>query len=150
MASAGSATVTAMFFIFLWPLFASSTIGQMNLQLHGINSVIILIEHLVSAVPYRLLHYVYALSYGLAYLIFSAIFYAAGNDDPIYPILDWTNPGFTMIIVVLVGFVVLPLLQVFFFVIYKVRLCLFDALTRQSEGASISDEGSPYKNAVET
>ncbi|KAK3102647.1 hypothetical protein FSP39_012844 [Pinctada imbricata] len=146
MASAGSVMVTAVFFIFLWPLFNTASIGQMNLQLHGINSVIVFIEHLMSGVPYRLLHYIYPLLYGLAYLTFSGIFYAAGNEDPIYPgVLDWSKPGQTMIMVVLVGFVVLPLLQIFFFVIYKIRIFIFDLLTKYDEGPSVSDEGSTYK-----
>ena len=126
IASLGSVLVTLTFFIFLWPLFKTSSIGLINLQLHGINSVIIGIELMLTAVPCRLYHFIYALIYGIAYLIFSAIFYAVGNKIPIYPgVLDWSKPGQTAFICVLLGFVFMPFLQFIFFIMYKVRMYIY-------------------------
>ena len=128
MASAGAVMVTVVFFVFLWPQFDESGIDMMNLQLHGINSVIIIIEHLLTGLPVRLLHMIYPILYGLTYLIFSAIFYGAGNSEPIYPkVLDWSHAGQTMLMVLLVGFVFIPLLQIIFYIIYKIRMCIFDS-----------------------
>ncbi|XP_033745877.1 protein rolling stone-like [Pecten maximus] len=130
IASSCSIMVTLVFFIFLWPQMDTNNepIDLDNLQLHGINSVIVFVECLLTAAPVHLLHYVYPLIYGIVYIIFTAIFYGAGNKDPIYPnVLDWNSDkvGQTMIMVVVVGFVILPLLQLFFFIIYKVKMWLF-------------------------
>ncbi|XP_062569332.1 protein rolling stone-like [Saccostrea cucullata] len=145
MANVGSLLVTVVFFVFLWPMFNTSNIGLFNLQLHGINTVLTGIELFLTAIPYRLYHYIYTLMYGLAYLIFSAIFYAAGNTDPIYRgVLDWSKPGQTAVFILLLGFVFMPILQAFLFFIYKLRLLIYkeiskDVIVNENEDAFSSD-----------
>lgn len=136
IASSAAVMVTAVFFIFLWPMMNSAGgIDMMNLQLHGINSVIIIIEHFVSAVPIRLYHYIYPLIYGLMYLIFSLIFWAVDHNHVIYPeVLDWNKPGPTVVMVVILAIVVLPLLQLFYFVVYKIKIFIYKHLVL-SDGA---------------
>lgn len=141
IASVGSVLVTLVFFIFLWPLFNTSSIGMMNLQLHGINSLIIGVEVVLSAVPCRLYHFVYALLYGITYLIFSAIFYGAGNTEPIYPgVLDWRKPGQTTIFCLILGFIGMPILQSFFFLVYKIRMFIYRKLVEDINLEAIDDE----------
>lgn len=137
--SSCSIMVTLVFFIFLWPELATDNqpLDMDNLQLHGINSVIVLIECLVTAVPVHFLHYVYPLIYGIVYIIFTAIFFGAGNKDPIYPnVLDWNSDqvGKTLIMVLVIGFVVLPLLQLFFLIIYKLKIVLFKWVSAAETG----------------
>lgn len=141
IASVGSVLVTLVFFIFLWPLFNTSSIGMMNLQLHGINSLIIGVEVVLSAVPCRLYHFVYALLYGITYLIFSAIFYGAGNTEPIYPgVLDWRKPGQTTMFCLILGFIGMPILQSFFFLVYKIRMFIYRKLVEDINLEAIDDE----------
>ncbi|XP_021344006.1 protein rolling stone-like [Mizuhopecten yessoensis] len=135
--SSCSVMVTLIFFIFLWPQMNTDNqpIDLGNLQLHGINSVIVFLECLLTAAPVHLLHFVFPLTYGIVYLVFTAIFYGAGNKDPIYPeVLDWNSDkvGQTMIMVLVVGFVILPLLQVFFFIIYRLKLWLYGWISSRS------------------
>ena len=71
--------VTIIFWAMLYPLFADQLSWWglfLNIQLHGITSIIIVIEHLLSAVPWRLLHFIYPFIYGLIYVVFSGIYYA--------------------------------------------------------------------------
>jgi hypothetical protein len=56
----------------------------------------VFVDLLLNAIPVRLLHGIYVVIYGVIYIIFTAIFYAAGNHAAIYPaVLDWGMPGRT-------------------------------------------------------
>lgn len=125
--SSAAVMVTAVFFIFLWPMLnQGGGIDMMNLQLHGINSVIIIIEHLLSAVPVRLYHCVFPLIYGLLYVLFSVIFWAVDHSHVIYPkVLDWNKPGPTILMVAVLAVVVLPLLQLLYFLFYKLKIYIY-------------------------
>lgn len=128
VASSGCLMVTALFWIFLYPYMKdmSEAALMINIQLHAVTSVIILIEICVSAVPIRLLHYMYTLVYGIIYVIFSGIYYAVDHRHVLYPILDWGKPEPTVILLVVTAFVALPVIQLLLFLIYKVRLYIFD------------------------
>lgn len=124
--SAAALMVTIVFFAFLFPLLSDyPNIGLENLQVHLINSVIILLEHAMSAVPYRLLHIIYPLLYGVIYMVFSVVYWAGDHDRVMYPnILDWNKPATTVGYVLLIGFVFIPLLHTFFFGLYKMKMLI--------------------------
>ena len=68
-----------------------------DISVHALNVVLILIEQYLGAVPSRLTHVVHPLVYGLTYTLFSLIPYYT-MDLVLYPfILDWSNPGLTVI-----------------------------------------------------
>lgn len=86
---------------------------MLDFLVHGMNSIAMLLELLVVLHPMYILHVIYSLLIGLIYLIFTLIYYAAGGTDKhgnsyIYKILNWDNPGATMIIVV--GIIVLAVI----------------------------------------
>ncbi|XP_073958037.1 protein rolling stone-like isoform X2 [Choristoneura fumiferana] len=73
-------------------------INALNLLVHGGNSVVMVVELAVTSHPVRAAHALYAASAGLAYGLFSALYWAAGGTDRlglayIYPTLDWNKPG---------------------------------------------------------
>lgn len=131
IASSASILVTVMFFAFLWPqMHPSKGIDMINLQLHGINSVIVIVDLLIHCIPIRLLHAVYLIVYGLIYLVFSAIFYAAGNHKAIYPnLLDWDSPGKTIGMVFGVAFVGAPIIYIFMYIVHVIKLKLYHEVT---------------------
>lgn len=123
--SAAAVMVTIVFFIFLFPGLPSyPRISLENLQEHLLNSVIIVIEHLVSATPYRLLHVVYPFIYGLIYVFFSVAYWAVDHKHVMYPILDWNKPGPTMGYVLMIGFVFIPILHSLFFAVHKLKMAI--------------------------
>ncbi|KAI8438784.1 hypothetical protein MSG28_011168, partial [Choristoneura fumiferana] len=72
-------------------------INALNLLVHGGNSVVMVVELAVTSHPVRAAHALYAASAGLAYGLFSALYWAAGGTDRlglayIYPTLDWNKP----------------------------------------------------------
>ncbi|XP_063548459.1 protein rolling stone-like isoform X2 [Cydia strobilella] len=73
-------------------------INALNLLVHGGNSVVMLVELAVTAHPVRAAHALYGAGAGLAYGLFSAVYWAVGGTDragltAIYPALDWNKPG---------------------------------------------------------
>ncbi|KAL4225328.1 hypothetical protein ACF0H5_016016 [Mactra antiquata] len=128
VASSASIMVSLLFWVFIFPQLGELSGYEMmvNLQLHAVTSVIIIIEHCVSAVPIRILHYTHTLTYGIIYIIFSGIYYAVDHRHVLYPILDWGKPEPTAIMLIITAFVVLPIIQLILFLIYKLRIFIFD------------------------
>jgi len=93
-----SSSVALMITIFFWLFLYSDENSYSNTFLHLINSVSVLIDLAIIARPVRLLHMVHPLLFGLWYLSFSVVYWAAGGTDPeghrwIYPMVDWGRPG---------------------------------------------------------
>ncbi|XP_061709166.1 protein rolling stone-like [Cydia pomonella] len=77
----------------------------LDIFVHGINSVMMFLLLITARHPTRLLHFYHTVAFGIFYLIFSLIYYFAGGLDPngnhsIYPMLDWSKPGPTVVVVV--------------------------------------------------
>ncbi|XP_067684197.1 protein rolling stone-like [Haliotis asinina] len=119
--------VTIIFFAVLFPQMSGMDAGSVdNVQLHMLNSVIVVIEHVVSAIPIRLLHVIYPITYGLVYVFFSLFYWIPDHSHVMYPnVLDWNNPGLTIGMICLIGFVIIPVLHSLFYLIYKVKLVIY-------------------------
>lgn len=93
------------------------TPSALNVLVHGINSVVIAIDIVVTDRPFRLLHVFQPFGVLFLYIVFSVVYWAAGGVDNegnpyIYPILDWNKPEETIVVVVLaaVGSLILHVL----------------------------------------
>ncbi|CAG4954420.1 unnamed protein product [Colias eurytheme] len=78
----------------------------LDVMLHGANSGLMLIELVLSRLPSRLLHVMQPLYFSGVYLLFTlAHFFAEGHDpwgNPfIYPVIDWSKPLETIIVLTL-------------------------------------------------
>lgn len=140
MATAAVPMVTLMFFIFLWPhMTHSGGIDNDNLQLHGLSSVCLIIDFMLSPVPVRLLHVIYPFIYGLLYLVFSAIYWSGDHNRVLYPgVLDWNTPGKTVGMIFLV-LAVLCILQLIFFALHKLKMYIYYTLYSLDFYESIGD-----------
>ncbi|XP_073957115.1 protein rolling stone-like isoform X2 [Choristoneura fumiferana] len=109
-----SIPVSFMITVFYWCLLRTSADREvkyapnpvLDVMLHGVNSVVMLVELLASAHPSRLLHILHPLYFALVYVLFSVTYYNAGGLDPwghsfIYPVIDWSKPQQTMVVVTL-------------------------------------------------
>ncbi|XP_055881420.1 protein rolling stone-like [Biomphalaria glabrata] len=124
-ASVGAIMVSLVFWAILVP---GSNLGQMtnsNIQLHLINSVLILIEHAVIAIPIRLLHVIYPLIYGVIYVFFSVFYWVDDHSHVMYEILNWNNPGPTIGFVILIGFVIIPIIHILIYCLYRLKMNIF-------------------------
>ncbi|XP_019642092.1 PREDICTED: protein rolling stone-like [Branchiostoma belcheri] len=104
---------------------------------HSVNSVTIVIDVMLSGLPCRLLHFVYPSTFGLVYIIFSVIYWAAGGtglyDYPfIYPYLDYGGrPDLAAIVAVLGVLVAVPLCHCIVFALALVRETLVRLLKKR-------------------
>ncbi|XP_047985637.1 protein rolling stone-like [Leguminivora glycinivorella] len=105
-----SVPVAFMITLFYWTFISGAfDIPGLNVTLdvfvHGINSVMMVLLLISARHPTRLLHFHHTVGFGIFYLIFNIIYYYAGGLDPngnvwVYPMLDWSNPGPTVLVVV--------------------------------------------------
>ncbi|XP_046371834.2 protein rolling stone-like [Haliotis rufescens] len=128
--SSSSVMVTIIFFAVLFPEMTGAKVGSMdNVQLHMLNSVIVVVEHLVSAIPIRLLHVIYPITYGLVYVFFSLFYWIPDHNHVMYPkVLDWNQPGLTIGMICLIGFVIIPVLHSVFYLIYQLKMAIYKRL----------------------
>ncbi|XP_078656714.1 protein rolling stone-like [Branchiostoma floridae x Branchiostoma belcheri] len=129
--------------IAFWALLADDE-GAYSILFHAINTVVIVIEVLVSGLPYRLLHLVYPSSFGFAYMLFTVIYWAGGGTDffgrPwIYPVIDYGgNPGLAAGVAAGSVLVAIPLCHVILFGLALAREMLSGLVKGRMRSASIS------------
>lgn len=114
--------VTVVYFTALFPQIGYTNCIDINL--HGVNSFLVIVDTCITARPVRLLHVIHPLIYGTCYLIFSAIYWSFDHvNHVLYPgVLDWNYPGTTAIWAAALTLVVMPLLQLLHFGAYRLKL----------------------------
>lgn len=83
-----------------------------NLMVHALIAVVMLLDLIIVGHPIKMEHTYFTAGLGLCYAIFSLVYFLAGGTDrnlgpAIYPLLDWTKPGKTIVVCVAAIFVVL-------------------------------------------
>ena len=123
--------ISMVYFFVLYPYITREnpaySAGALDINLHGISTVIVLFELILSALPVRLLHVIYPSCFGFIYVIFSVVYWAFDHENnSLYPnILDWNYPGITVGVLSGLLFIMLPLLQLCWFGVYRLRLFVF-------------------------
>lgn len=126
IASGAAFIVTLIYFSALFPQRGISYLSVVDINLHLMNSVVVILEFIVAALPVRLLHGVYLFLYGLIYIVFSVIYWSVDHSHVLYPgVLDWNYPGRTMGYMLLLAFVGIPLLQSLLFGMYSLKLFIY-------------------------
>lgn len=123
-----SLVVTVVYFGALYPAIGHTNYVDVNM--HGVNSFLMLLDAFMVARPVRLLHAIYPVLYGACYLVFSAIYWSVDKQkNVLYPnVLDWNHPGITAGVTSVLTFVVIPLLQLLHYGIYRLRLVMYKAI----------------------
>ncbi|XP_072764626.1 protein rolling stone isoform X2 [Anoplolepis gracilipes] len=78
-------------------------VDPLNIMMHVCNSVLMLIDFVVTSIPFRLRNFWWCLSIAVFYVIFTVIYYVAGGLDRhgyhyIYKIIDWKRPARTLLV----------------------------------------------------
>ena len=108
-------------------LYGDDPVDANNITKHALNSVFMVIDTSLSAIPVRLLHFLYVLLYFLIYLVFTAIYWLLGGTDSqgntyIYKNLDYEDfRPINGVLLVVFLLVVLPVLHLMLFGIAKLR-----------------------------
>ncbi|XP_071083146.1 protein rolling stone-like [Haliotis cracherodii] len=122
----GSLHISAIYWSFV---FTDQNITVLRFILHGMNSIYVLVNLFITAMPVRVYHVIYPVIYGVIYTVFSVVYHVLGGTNEkgepyIYKILDWSNLKRTLPLVFLSTFVALPFLYLFVFFIHKLRIYL--------------------------
>ena len=97
---------------------------------HAFNGIMALTDMSLSGRPFRLMHFYNPLLVLLSYVVFSAIYWAAGGVTErgltyIYPILNWEDLSTTGPVVSIGCFVALPLLHASIWALHLLRDYIF-------------------------
>ena len=98
-----------------------------NLLKHLIIGILAVVELFVTAIPVRILHVIYPITFTAIWIIFSVIYYGAGGTDIygnryIYKVLNYeTDPAAAAGLAILVVFVGIPVLHLCIFGLYLLR-----------------------------
>lgn len=83
-------------FTLFWALVYRGHASVLTTQVHGANFLLMAIDFMVSAAPFRFAHIWCTYSYAVAYIFFSGMYYVAGGTNPdgdryIYATLDYSK-----------------------------------------------------------
>jgi hypothetical protein len=84
-------------FILFWTLVYHGHADPLTAQVHGANFLLMAIDFMLSAAPFRFAHMWSCYAYATAYLLFSSMYYVAGGHNAdgksyIYEALDYGKP----------------------------------------------------------
>ena len=122
--------ITVLFWSFFSNVDPNLTFSISSVHVHLLNGIIAFLDTWITGVPFRILHVVYVILFGCVYVVFSAVYYAAGGTDIrghsyIYPVLDYGgNPGLAAGVAVGCGLVFTAILHLIFYAMYLTRYWL--------------------------
>lgn len=127
-----SIVVTVIYFAFIFPTLNNA--GSYNdLNLHAVNTAFVIIDFCISARPIQILHFYQPLLYGIAYIVFNVAYWSADTvNNIIYNVLDWNHPVFASIMCVVLAFVIVPLFQLAYFGLYRLKLKCYEKVYGKS------------------
>jgi len=121
IASAAAIMVTLSFWLLLFS--ARNGVSAITVIFHGVNSVVMVGDTMLSSIPVRLFHVIYPMLYCIAYVLFTVVYWAAGGPNYIYPQTDYTGkPVFAAVSQLCLFFIGIPLCQSVVFGFYRLRV----------------------------
>ncbi|OWF53226.1 uncharacterized protein LOC110446705 [Mizuhopecten yessoensis] len=125
--------VTLLYFTAVFPFLRVRADLVNDINLHAVNSFVVLLDLAVSARPVRYLHVLYPAIYGCAYTVFSIVYWTFDKEsNVIYAILDWNNPALTLGVIAGAILIVVPLIQCMLFGLYRLRLKIYNSVYKHS------------------
>lgn len=98
-----------------------------NINFHVLNSVLVILEHSLSSMPWRLLHVVYPMMFSILYTVANVMYWIWIDKKPIYRLVNYSkDPGLGVGMELLGIFVVVPVVHMFFYVVYRLRCFIED------------------------
>ena len=121
IASVAAIMVTLSFWLLIFS--ASNGVRAVTVILHGVNSIVMVGDTMLSSIPVRLFHVIYPMLYFIFYIMFTVIRWAAIGQSYIYPQTDYTGrPVLAAVSQLCLFFIGLPLCQVVVFGLYRLRV----------------------------
>lgn len=125
---------------------------DLNFNTHAMNSIYVVVDIFIVAIPVRILHVLYTLPIAGVYITLS-VAYTLQTEKAIYPILDWINtPGEASLYAFAVGFALVPLFHLVLYGLYRARSVLHSKIFAKKlrvqntqTDSNIKSKGGLYK-----
>ncbi len=149
--------ITILFWTFFNdPSIQEQTLSVSSIHVHTLNGIIAFLDTWITGVPFRIVHVIYGVLFGAAYIVFSGLYYAAGGTDVgnnryIYPVLDYGgNPGLAAGVAVGCGLLFTTVLHFIFYSMFLVRYWLSRLVQTRLYGRKVEEplereDGLPTK-----
>lgn len=124
----------AIIITILYPLLQDPTYNSSirSINLHIINTVIVIFDICINAIPVRFIHVFFAMTASACYGIMLLLLHAANVTSSVYLCLNWkTKPLKTGIITAVMIFIAPPLAHSILYGIYKLKLLCFKCFTKK-------------------
>ncbi|PVD19884.1 hypothetical protein C0Q70_20377 [Pomacea canaliculata] len=101
-----------------------------SINSHALNSVLVIVDVMVSRAPVRVQHLVYTFLFMLVFTIFTVVYWAAGGTNHkgqhyIYSTLDYTHkPWLAVAMIAGVLLIAVPLVQIIVYGFFRLRICI--------------------------
>jgi len=111
--------VTIVYWLFVY----EGKFGANTFVLHTINSLVMVFDQLIVAMPCGKMHFWVAQVYGVIYLVQTLIYWGADKTSfPIYDIIDWSNsPGGAALWAIILICIGIPLMHMLFYGLSQLR-----------------------------
>lgn len=151
ISNAVSLLVTALF----WALvYTGNPQTYVSINSHVCNSLLVLADVMISRAPIRIQHAHVPVTFLGIYIFFTLVYWAAGGTNHlgrphIYNILDYSaRPGTAAMAILLVALIAVPLAQLLFYGIYRLRVCLHLACRKQKVAMQTKSKEIQLSNIV--
>ena len=127
MTFSSSLIVSIMYSFFVHPIWIQKgflqdlTMRHAYLFGHIINSLICIIDIFISNRPWKFMHFIWPLIFGIGYVILTLLCWKMGIETIYDEILDWRNEPCKAIVTILVLIISLPLIHLFWMGLAKLR-----------------------------
>ena len=107
-------------------VFADEKLTFITVCVHLFNSIYIVTDMFITAIPFRILHLWLPEIFGISYTIYSLLHWTFTQAESVYYVLDYEDsPGLSAIYLLLVAFVASPLFHCLTFCIYWLRVIVY-------------------------
>ncbi|CAH1772665.1 unnamed protein product [Owenia fusiformis] len=99
-----------------------------NFNRHGLNTVLMVIDFVISGTPIRILHMIYPMIYGFIYIIFNVIYWSFDKKNNIvYSILNYNPKTLPVAVGVILGLLIvgIPLLTIIFYGLFRLKRWIY-------------------------
>lgn len=121
IASVAAIMVTLSFWLLIFN--ARNGVRALTVIFHGVNSIVMVGDTMLSSIPVRLFHVIYPMLFSIVYIMFTVIYWAAGGPNYIYPQTDYTGrPVLAAVSQLCLFFIGLPFCQSVMFCFYRLRV----------------------------
>ena len=127
MTFSSSLIVSIMYSFFVHPIWIQKgflqdlTMRHAYLFGHIINSLICIIDIFISNRPWKFMHFIWPLIFGIGYVILTLLCWKMGIETIYDEILDWRNEPCKAIVTILILIISLPLIHLFWMGLAKLR-----------------------------